>query len=125
MPEITTLQNLIISLEKRLLSEQARSSRTELDALLSDDFIEFGKSGKIFNKDDILNSLPKEVRLNIQAKDFKFYLLSDDILQLTYKSSSRTGHGKTVHALRSSIWKKYPSGWKMEFHQGTVTHNFD
>jgi hypothetical protein len=121
MSEMTELHSLLIMLEKKLLAVQVRSSRAELDALLADDFNEFGKSGKILDKADILEALPKESQLNIQATDFKFFPLADNIVQLTYRSRSQFWHEEAIHALRSSIWKKHPNGWKMIFHQGTVT----
>ncbi len=50
----------IISLEKLLLEPTTRSSITKLQKLLHDEFTEFSSSGKVYNKQDILESLLHE-----------------------------------------------------------------
>jgi hypothetical protein len=41
--------------------------------------------------------------------------LADDVIHVTY-ISQRAGR----RALRSSIWRRTPTGWRVYFHQGTL-----
>ena len=50
----------VISLEKSLLEPAIRSDLTKLNDLLHHEFLEFGSSGQVYNKQDILNCLPHE-----------------------------------------------------------------
>lgn len=106
----------IISLEKRLLHDDVRGSREELDKLLADDFIEFGSSGCIYNKEDILNQLPTDNKIEIIPKNFSGKLLSKDTILLTFETYNITTE---VSALRSSIWRSIDNRWQISFHQGT------
>ena len=56
--------DVIKNLETSLLQSSTRQSTESLNQLLADDFIEFGVSGKIYNKKDILALLPKEQHSN-------------------------------------------------------------
>jgi len=47
-------------LEERLLRPDVRSSAEQLDKLLADEFIEFGSSGRVFNKEQIIGTLAYE-----------------------------------------------------------------
>ena len=110
------LKDKIKNLETSLLQSSTRQSAESLNQLLADDFIEFGVSGKIYNKKDILALLPKEQHSNeIILFDFEMKQLCDDVVHVTYKTKQQE---KIV--LRSSIWKNNTKhGWKMCFHQGT------
>jgi hypothetical protein len=96
-----------------------RNSRDKLESLLSDDFMEIGSSGKTYDREQIINSLLKEVPGEINAKDFELRKLSDELSQLIYRSES------TRRAIRSSIWKLEDGQWRMLFHQGTITDDIE
>lgn len=109
----------IIELEKMLLNPSIRRTPSELDKLLSDDFIEFGSSGKIYDKKIVIERLLVENPIDIDATDFVATQLSMDVIQLRFKTQSRRKGGTVSSSLRSSIWKKVDSSWQMIFHQGT------
>lgn len=44
-------------LEERLLEPKVRKSKKELEVLLADDFIEFGSSGRMYNKQQVIDGL--------------------------------------------------------------------
>lgn len=103
--------SFLYELEKQLHSPEIRQSAEKISALLSNDFFEFGSSGNIWTRNDILARLPAEnSRASIQSSDYKATPLADDVVLITYQSSG---------SLRSSIWRKNKQGWQMEFHQGT------
>lgn len=108
-------------LEKRLHSHEVRSNIEELSKLLSAKFCEFGSSGKVWTREDILLRLPTEDgSVKIEATDFKAVKLSENVVLITYKSWRVSSCENSSYFLRGSIWKKYSNSWQMEFHQGTV-----
>lgn len=114
-------ENLIIRLEKELHSSLTRSNYARLNELLAEDFYEFGSSGNVWTKADILTRLPAENKTApaIESRDFSMRKIAADTFFVTY-ISFRTIEGKEERtALRSSLWKKNGSGWQMIFHQGT------
>lgn len=111
----------IIQLEKLLLDSSVRKNPVELDRLLAEDFIEFGTSGKVYNKMNIIELLPKEDSATIEAFDFRAIALSSEFVQLTFKTNRQNKDGSITSSLRCSIWKKNGNQWQMFFHQGTKT----
>jgi hypothetical protein len=109
-------------LEERLLDPEVRSSGDELSRLLADDFIEFGSSGSIYNKQQIIDSLAREQIMDGSTADFSVRVLADDVVLLTYRSTRYDpATAEEWHSLRSSIWKMNETRWQMIFHQGTPT----
>lgn len=110
----TSLRNKIYKLELSHLNPETRHSVKKLENLLADDFVEFGSSGKIYHKNDILKWLPLESPRQFIIEDFSALILAEDIVLATYKLKS-----ESVSSLRSSLWKFNGNEWKMVFHQGT------
>ena len=109
-------------LEERLLHPEVRSSGDELSRLLVEDFIEFGSSGAIYNKQQIIGSLAREQIIEGSITDFSVRVLADDVVLLTYRSTRRDpATAEEWRSLRSSIWKLNDTRWQMIFHQGTPT----
>ena len=104
----------IYELELSLLEPCTRHSQTELKKLIADDFMEFGSSGRIYNKLDLLKTLPSEGIREFIMTDFTIKELSQCVILATYKTIE---YGAI--SLRSSIWKKNRDEWQMIFHQGT------
>lgn len=114
------LLDLLVDLERGLHRKSIRRSKEKLNDLLDDDFEEIGASGKVYNKDQIIEELLNETPFAINASDFELRMFSEDIAQLRYKSKNSASDNITRTTLRSSIWKNEGSKWKMVFHQGTV-----
>ena len=104
----------IESLENKLLGSASRKSINTLDELLADDFKEFGKSGLVYNKQDILSRLPNEEPREFNAKYFEVKSLGG----LAYLINFRTLESG-IEVLRSSIWESIDGRLQMVFHQGT------
>ena len=104
------------SLEELLLQPETRANPTKVAALLTDDFREFGSSGRIYTKPEILSVLAKEEPRAITLCNLVCQQLSPEAALLTYQSSALDRA-----ALRSSLWVLRDGRWQMLFHQGTKT----
>jgi hypothetical protein len=111
---------LVIDLELRLLQRQARASAEELDTLLHPDFVEFGASGRKWDRSQRTTSLTGGQlpggQAAITASEITGARLADDVVHVTYVSLR-----DRRRARRSSIWRRTDAGWRIYFHQGTLT----
>lgn len=114
----SNLKTVIQRLEASLLLPEVRKSKIKLAALLSNDFLEFGASGKTHNKKLTLRDLPKETASHFSIQNFNTKKLSNNVVLATYRVK-KTSRNKVVRSLRSSIWLKSAGTWHMIFHQGT------
>jgi hypothetical protein len=113
--------DLIINLEKKLLNQSFRKNKNELNKLLSDDFIEFGTSGRTYDKTILIQRLAVEDSIPVEAFDFNAVSLSPSVVHLRFKTRHTNNDGTQSCSLRSSIWKFNGTQWQMLFHQGTST----
>ena len=89
-----------------------------MDQVLTNDFFEYGRSGKIYSREDCLAVEQEPIDAILPLTDFKVHSVTNDVVQTTYKSIV-TYSGIKQYALRSSIWVKHLDKWKLRFHQGT------
>jgi hypothetical protein len=68
-----------LNLEERLLRAEVRRSPDEAGKLLASDFIEFGSSGAVYSRQQILEALAKESPMELAATDFSVRVLCDDV----------------------------------------------
>jgi len=101
----------LYEMEKKLANFESKSIA---ERALTDDFVEYGSSGKIYNKKDIIDYYKTLRSINHIITDFSIEFLSDTVVKTSFKSNLE---GKK--ALRTSIWKFVDNAWKMSFHQGT------
>ncbi|MCW5316440.1 DUF4440 domain-containing protein [Nostoc sp. KVJ3] len=116
-------ESLLRKLEERLLQPDVRKSAKDVMDLLADEFIEFGSSGCVFDKQQIINSLqnePIEPLTQRVITEFKTLVLAKGVVLVTYRIVKYISGEQPVHSLRSSIWKLHNDRWKMIFHQGTL-----
>lgn len=111
----------LFELETSLHKNEVRNSSQAVAALLADDFIEFGSSGRIFNKAAIIEALKTEIVDGHPAiANFQVRELAPGVALVTYIATRRAGEEPTVfRALRSSLWRRSNGRWQMTFHQGT------
>ncbi len=108
------------TLEEELLQADVRKTAARLDELLAEEFIEFGSSGRVFNKRDIIDALRSESAARRLLTDFKTRVLGPGLVLATYRAISYGAPDEQpTHSLRSSLWKFIDSRWQMVFHQGT------
>jgi hypothetical protein len=108
------------ALEEELLQPAVRKTASRVDALLTDDFMEFGSSGRVFDKHDIIDSLRSESPARRSLTDFRALPLGPGVVLTTYRATSYDASGEQpIHSLRSSVWRLLDGRWQMVFHQGT------
>ena len=120
MEDLAALQEVLRALEERLLQADARQSAAELDALLADDFLEFGSSGRIYDKPQVIAALPHEAPTTISLTDFRTRVLTPNVVLVTYQAlRSGSTESAAAYSLRSSLWQLMDGRWRIVFHQGT------
>lgn len=109
------------SLEEELLRDPTRSSPVRLKELLSADFVEFGGSGRIFDRGTMIASLVDWESTTVHAIfDFALLRLAADAALATYRIESSSSSGEPAReSLRSSLWIHEGGSWALRFHQGT------
>lgn len=112
--------DIILKNENSLLIAPTRYSYDHLNKLLDDDFFEFGSSGNIYYKRDILARLPKENNFTSTMENAALKQLDNHTFLLTYKANRIQTDGQVLASLRSSLWKKFDTEFKLIFHQGTL-----
>jgi hypothetical protein len=89
------------------------------DGVLHDDFVEYGASGRRWDRAAILavvrdaEAIPA-ASLSLEA--FEATSLAEDVVLATYGLRE---HGPGRVSLRSSIWVRTAGLWRVRFHQGT------
>lgn len=103
--------------ELSLLDPDVRASPEAVTELLDPEFIEFGASGRRYDRTSIL-AVTSAVDANAPAPsvatEMSGVLLAPGLVHLTYVAED---NGRRVR--RSSIWRRSESRWRMYFHQGT------
>ena len=116
MNDQRSLEQNLVQWELDLLQPEIRGS-SAVSRLLADDFMEFGSSGRVFTKADIIALLQTESPIKLQASQFETRMLAANVVLLTYRV--RRISEPPVLSLRSSLWEKRGETWQMVFHQGT------
>jgi hypothetical protein len=118
MHQQSSIERQLQDLELSLLQPSVRKSE-HVAELLAEGFIEFGSSGRTFNKEQIITALQAESTTKCTATQFKVQLLAPHIALVTYRAHRHSE--PPVHTLRSSIWERRQGQWQMVFHQGTLS----
>ena len=112
-----SLARQLRELEELLLVPDVRKSKRLIE-LLADDFVEFGSSGRVYSKTDVVAVLQAESPVAQTTSDFKVMSLAPGVALLTYRI--RRHSEPPVDSLRCSVWRNSNGQWQMLFHQGTV-----
>ncbi|MEV0579149.1 DUF4440 domain-containing protein [Streptomyces sp. RTGN2] len=104
--------------ELRLLDPVVRASPEVVTELLDPEFVEFGASGRRYDRTSILDvtSAADENAGPSVAVEMTGVLLAPDLVHLTFVTE-RNG----FRVRRSSLWRRSDARWRMYFHQGTPT----
>ena len=104
-------------LEESLYLPQTRFDSEYMEGLLSPDFVEFGSSGRVWDRASMIAALVADpgVDPSMSVTDMTSVAVDANAALVTYVAS--TGERTT---LRSSLWLRTPTGWRLRFHQGTV-----
>jgi hypothetical protein len=113
----------IRALEEALHRSETRRSKPAVEALLAESFVEFGSSGRVYQRHEIITLLAREETDDeagtLLSSDYALHVLSADAVLLTYRTRRTLADGFERTVLRSSIWQRSKCGWQMLFHQGT------
>ncbi|WP_162274449.1 DUF4440 domain-containing protein [Tessaracoccus flavus] len=107
------------ALEESLLTTAVRADRERLLALLHEEFVEVGRSGRRWTRAEIVESLADEAERETPPTDeWSFNTLSPTLTLLTYRIS-----GQEFDSRHSSVWDTAGDVPRMRFHQGTPITN--
>lgn len=104
--------------EQELWREETRVNTERMNELISQDFFEFGRSGRVWQRQDTVVAVPHTKDVVSPLPEFHIRLLDENIAQVTYDSAF-IYDGVVEYTHRSSIWSLTTSGWVLRFHQGT------
>ena len=122
MKDMAAITDQIRRMEEALASQEVRSSELALSTILHPDFLEIGKSGRMFDYDAILKDLAGENAPPAYAiENLSVTSVEEGIVLATYQIPTRTVDGIAYPAtMRSSLWVKFDGTWRLRFHQGTI-----
>ena len=103
-------------LEEAMWRAETRFDLAFQEARFAPDFVEFGRSGRVYNRAQIIRTDKHPIEASLQ--NFTLVELDENSVLVTYNSMA-VFDGVHEHARRSSIWSRSPAGWVMRFHQGT------
>ncbi len=103
-------------LETSLFKKEYLSDRKYLENIFCDNFMEYGKSGLTFYKEDTIEALFNSEDRDIKIEDFS----SEQIDTKTYLIHYVSVNGSGERTNRTSIWIEDNGDLKLLFHQGTL-----
>lgn len=107
--------------EQQLHQLATRNQRAVVESLLHPDFFEIGRSGKRYQRQQVIDALVAEsCDPGIQSAEFALSMINENCALLTYRSWRLDEPDNQT--LRSSLWVKRAgdaSGWRLLYHQGT------
>jgi hypothetical protein len=109
-PEI---RDELLRLESALASRDPTGTAGGLMSLIADDFLEFGRSGRVWTAHSIRAELEVWPREPAVFEDFDVAELGQGVVLVTYVMPGRPPVD------RSSIWVYRDGRWQVRFHQGT------
>ena len=113
---VSKTEKVIYELELSLMSSEVRNSAERIKDILSEDFFEFGSSGKRYkySAGDVFDT-----QYTYSVEDFKVTQIGEDCALATYRAVRTKEDLEIDCTLRSSLWRRENGMWKMLFHQGT------
>ena len=113
------ISELIKALELELLQPEVRKSKERLNELIADDFVEISSSGKEYTKEDVINDLAGQGKINFTVQYFNTIEISPETILATYEVEKESSDNKEkIKSSRTSIWKNKDGNWQIVFHQG-------
>ncbi|MET8342030.1 nuclear transport factor 2 family protein [Streptomyces microflavus] len=117
MSELSPAVAAAIEGELRLLDPVVRASADLLASLLHPGFREIGTSGRLWNRETIIEALTADDAPRpgpLTASRMQGVELCSDLVHLTFDTES-----KGLRSHRSSLWRLTGAGWRLYFHQAT------
>ncbi len=122
LAETTTLspqQRLeLVHLEEAMWRAETRFDREFQEHHFAADFLEFGRSGRVYRRSDALRTTKQAIAATLPLPNIEVRMIDTDTALVIYDSEV-CYEGVVERAHRSSIWSRSAQGWVMRFHQGT------
>ncbi|OMH24556.1 DUF4440 domain-containing protein [Tersicoccus phoenicis] len=107
-------EELVVQYEQELLDPRVRSDVARLAALLHPDFTEVGASGRVWDRDSMIDLVSNADSGLVQFEQLQLDRIDPSTILLLWRST-RDGES----AVRSSWWVRDGQQWRLRFHQGT------
>ncbi|MGB0112162.1 MAG: glyoxalase superfamily protein [Ilumatobacteraceae bacterium] len=104
----------LAALEHAMWNVETRCDRSWMEDHLTEDFTEFGYSGRTYDKTSILDQHVSSVDIELPLQDLTIRTMGRDAALVTYHSVQSRGTGN-----RASVWRRSGASWRLSFHQGT------
>ena len=110
----------VVRRERQLLDPTVRVVGEQVEALLHPGFVEYGASGRVWDRPSIIDALALSPQVSSEVFDFSPVSLADNVVLLTYRLAG------SKPSLRSSVWvRDQKQNWRLRFHQGTMVDGFE
>ncbi|ETX00291.1 MAG: hypothetical protein ETSY1_11720 [Candidatus Entotheonella factor] len=109
-----------------MFQPEVRQDAEAVAGLLAEGFVEFGSSGRVYDREATIEALRDEPLMQRSLTQFKTLVLAPGVVLVTYHARRQRLDGRQgplEGSLRSSIWKLMDGRWQMIFHQGTVARD--
>ena len=101
--------------EEAMLAPELRRDPKRVRELLHPDFVEVGRSGRRWSRDDIVTALADEHPLPVVTDEWEAVELAPNLALVTY---TITGPGQPSR--HASLWVQSDGRVQLRFHQGTL-----
>ena len=110
-------------LEESLWRAETRFEPDHMALVLAPDFVEFGRSGRRYDRSTIVDvgAPGKQLRARLPLTDLEVHVLAEEAALVTYTGEVEVEVAELQRANRCSIWVLWQGRWRLRFHQGTST----
>jgi hypothetical protein len=113
--KVSELQTHLYNLEERLFHPEREKDRSDLFALIAADFQEFCTTGRVANRQQVLDDIVSANPRTITIHHYFVTPLCDTAALATYRLTTASSV-----SYRASLWVFRENRWQLFFHQGTV-----
>src|SRR3954447_11710805 len=94
----------LLELEHAMWRTETRYDPTFQERHFAPDFVEFGRSGRVYSRAQVIASDPQPIHADLS--NFRLRELGPGIVQITYDSAVPTSEHTREFAHRSSLWSR-------------------
>lgn len=106
--------------ELELLASSTRGDAARLRRLLHPEFLEIGRSGRRWTREEIVASLGTEAgRPSPETDEWEFAELAPHLVLVTYRVRSEAADSGPLCSRHVSVWDTASGQARLRFHQGT------
>lgn len=110
--ELLTDEDHVIALERSFLTDEVRGDPASVAALLHPDWIEVGKSGRVWSKADKLAEVSPGLGTDFEL--ISIDRIAPEVILVQWRGLSDRGNSRRV-----SVWVRDGNRWLMRYQQGT------